>query len=166
MAIITLLINFILLNYFVFTFGFFFDSLPLFIPFSLPALGIIYPNREGERCFMRMSQLDRFSDDTLLLVRNILADQRSRGRFAPPTGLVLSALHFSTLSSRSTTGWSIDCRSDEWRWPARCGQRRWLLHGTSMGSLVEASLTCISRLSPNFYPKEEIVKPTFGLYRS
>jgi hypothetical protein len=57
------------------------DTVSLLVPQTLPEPGIIYPNREGERRYMRMSQLDHFSDGTLLRVRNVLADRLSREAF-------------------------------------------------------------------------------------
>lgn len=50
------------------------DTMPLLTPLVWPEPGIIYLNGKGERRYMRLSQVDRFSDDTLLLVRNILAE--------------------------------------------------------------------------------------------
>jgi hypothetical protein len=46
-----------------------------------PETGIIYLNGKGERRFMRLSQLDRFSDGTLLLVRNMLVERLASEAF-------------------------------------------------------------------------------------
>jgi len=51
------------------------DTMPLLTPLVQLEPGIIYLNGKGERRFMRLSQMDRFSDGTLLLVRNILAER-------------------------------------------------------------------------------------------
>ena len=54
------------------------DQLPLLTPLVRPEPGIIYLNSNGKRRFMRISQLSSFSDGTLFLVRNILADRLAR----------------------------------------------------------------------------------------
>jgi hypothetical protein len=54
---------------------------PPFTPLYQPETGIIYLNGNGERRFMRLSQLDRFSDGTLLLVRNILVERLTSETF-------------------------------------------------------------------------------------
>ena len=46
-----------------------------------PETGIIYLNWNGERRFMRLSQLDHFSDGTLLLVRNMLVERLASEAF-------------------------------------------------------------------------------------
>ena len=57
------------------------ETSPPFTPLYQPETGIIYLNGNGERRYMRLSQLDRFSNDTLLLVRNILVEWLASASF-------------------------------------------------------------------------------------
>ena len=50
-------------------------TMPLLTPFVQPESGIIYLNGKGERRYMHLSQVDHFSDETVLLVWNILAER-------------------------------------------------------------------------------------------